>query len=369
MADRPGKGNKPINVQTEDKNWAQQAAIAIAKKKSGKYDKEGKRLDETLLTEKNKPTNPALWSKAKSLARSKFDVYPSAYANGWASKWYKSKGGGWKTVSESNRMPVEEGREAISMEKEYKKHNRLKKKVKRPLAENLDNKFETFMEEHGAGDWGTPKLTNRYKKDTPGQKKKKKLAQEDNVIPRGGLPFGDGIGPTTTQYRPMTSIGYTLSESIENWMNSAKTQHKFIEKYGDLAEEKLIEAAIKLEESGCGSNMNKVRKSVINIKEGLGLGYNDMSPISVQRKQDIEEKSEIWQTKEGQNPNGGLNDKGRAQYNRDHGANLKRPQPEGGSRRDSYCARSRGQLKMWPKAARNPNSRLRKARRRWNCKE
>ena len=48
------------------------------------------------LLEENKPTNPKLWSKAKSLERSKFDVYPSAYANGWAAKWYKSKGGGWK---------------------------------------------------------------------------------------------------------------------------------------------------------------------------------------------------------------------------------------------------------------------------------
>ena len=42
------------------------------------------------------PTNPGLWAKAKAAARSKFDVYPSAYANGWASKWYKSKGGGWR---------------------------------------------------------------------------------------------------------------------------------------------------------------------------------------------------------------------------------------------------------------------------------
>jgi hypothetical protein len=45
---------------------------------------------------KPKPTNPALWARAKSAARSKFDVYPSAYANGWAAKWYKSKGGGWR---------------------------------------------------------------------------------------------------------------------------------------------------------------------------------------------------------------------------------------------------------------------------------
>jgi len=54
------------------------------------------------LEEKNKPTNPELWSRAVSLARSKFDVYPSAYANGWAAKWYKSKGGGWRSVNEEN---------------------------------------------------------------------------------------------------------------------------------------------------------------------------------------------------------------------------------------------------------------------------
>jgi hypothetical protein len=56
----------------------------------------------------NKPTNPALWSRAKALARSKFDVYPSAYANGWAAKWYKGKGGGWRKAQmggeESDQM-------------------------------------------------------------------------------------------------------------------------------------------------------------------------------------------------------------------------------------------------------------------------
>ena len=45
---------------------------------------------------KNTPTNKKLWSRAKSLARKKFDVYPSKYANAWASKWYKKQGGGWR---------------------------------------------------------------------------------------------------------------------------------------------------------------------------------------------------------------------------------------------------------------------------------
>ena len=62
---------------------------------------EAKEIQEAIqLLEKNSPTNKKLWSKAKSLARQKFDVYPSAYANAWAAKWYKKKGGGWKALKE-----------------------------------------------------------------------------------------------------------------------------------------------------------------------------------------------------------------------------------------------------------------------------
>ena len=52
----------------------------------------------------NKPNNPALWSKAKSMAKQKFDVYPSAYANGWAAKWYKGKGGSWRKAEYGMEM-------------------------------------------------------------------------------------------------------------------------------------------------------------------------------------------------------------------------------------------------------------------------
>ena len=63
----------------------------------------------------------------------------------------------------------------------------------------------------------------------------------------------------------------------------------------------------------------------------------------------------------------GLTAKGRAKYNRATGSKLKAPQPGGGKRKKSYCARSAGQMKMFPKAAKDPNSRLRQARRRWKC--
>ena len=79
-------------------------------------------------------------------------------------------------------------------------------------------------------------------------------------------------------------------------------------------------------------------------------------------------KSAAWTRKEGQNEKGGLNEKGRKSYEKENpGSDLKPPQPEGGKRRDSYCARSAGQMKKFPKAAKDPNSRLRKARRAWNC--
>ena len=43
------------------------------------------------------------------------------------------------------------------------------------------------------------------------------------------------------------------------------------------------------------------------------------------------------------------------------------PGPKRAARRKSFCARSAGQMKMFPNAAKDPNSRLRQARRRWKC--
>ena len=45
----------------------------------------------------------------------------------------------------------------------------------------------------------------------------------------------------------------------------------------------------------------------------------------------------------------------------------KNPTGKRAARRKSFCARSAGQMKKFPKAAKNPNSRLRQARRRWRC--
>lgn len=58
----------------------------------------------------------------------------------------------------------------------------------------------------------------------------------------------------------------------------------------------------------------------------------------------------------------GLTAKGRAKYNRETGSNLKAPQPEGGSRRDSFCARMGAIAEKSEKG-----SRSRASMKRWNC--
>lgn len=84
----------------------------------------------------------------------------------------------------------------------------------------------------------------------------------------------------------------------------------------------------------------------------------------------MEKRSAAWQRKEGKNPKGGLNEKGRKSYEREHpGSDLKAPQPKGGKRRDSFCARMQGMKEKLTskKTANDPDSRINKSLRAWNC--
>ena len=86
-----------------------------------------------------------------------------------------------------------------------------------------------------------------------------------------------------------------------------------------------------------------------------------------------------WQCKAGKSKSGGLNAKGRASYNRATGGILKAPvttKPSklkkgsnAANRRKSFCARMLGMKKRLTsaKTARDPNSRINKALRKWNC--
>jgi hypothetical protein len=85
-------------------------------------------------------------------------------------------------------------------------------------------------------------------------------------------------------------------------------------------------------------------------------------------------KSPAWTRKEGKDPEGGLNAKGRASYNKATGGNLKPPAPKpktkkDAARRTSFCARMQGmkEKNTGAEAAKDPNSRINKSLRAWNC--
>jgi predicted kinase len=84
---------KPIYNRIGQK-WIQTArALKKARLIKANKNTEGK---VNLFFEENVPTKPEKWDYAVSQAKEKFDVYPSAYANAWASKKYKELGGGWR---------------------------------------------------------------------------------------------------------------------------------------------------------------------------------------------------------------------------------------------------------------------------------
>jgi hypothetical protein len=140
--------------------------------------------------------------------------------------------------------------------------------------------------------------------------------------------------------------------------------------------------------------INEVKKPTGDLKNACWKGYTAVGmkdkggrkvPNCVPEEyvldvEQIDEKSAAWQRKEGKNPSGGLNAKGVASYRRENpGSKLKtavttkpsklKPGSKAANRRKSFCARMGGMKKRLTsaKTARDPNSRINKSLRKWNC--
>lgn len=116
------------------------------------------------------------------------------------------------------------------------------------------------------------------------------------------------------------------------------------------AQHRLMEAAAHTK-GGFGGVPQKVGKEFAKADEGKKLAKGGVS-LAIGR-------GEKLPTKQG----AGLTAKGREKYNRETGSNLKAPQPEGGSRKDSFCARMSGVVKH----ASGDAPRAKASLKRWNC--
>lgn len=125
---------------------------------------------------------------------------------------------------------------------------------------------------------------------------------------------------------------------------------------------------------------SKLMKAALNIPKG----YHVMPDGSIMRDSDHKMKkggsTPAWQRKEGKNPSGGLNAKGVASYRKANpGSKLKTavtkkpsqldPDSKDAKRRKSFCSRMSGMKKKLTsaKTANDPNSRINKSLRKWNC--
>jgi Domain of unknown function (DUF6321) len=214
------------------------------------------------LEEKNVPTSPEKWARAKAAAKAKFAVYPSAYANGWASKKYKAMGGGWRSTKEEVEL-------------------------------------------------------------------------DESATAKSGIVQTDVYG--------------------------SKAYHA------------------KCMEKGCdwkSKRYDRIKQAQDAAKKHAQTHFGNTA-----MKEEIElDETAAWQRSAGKNPEGGLNRKGIASYRREHpGSKLSmavttkpsklKKGSKAAKRRKSFCARMSGMKRRLTsaKTARDPNSRINKALRKWNC--
>ncbi len=158
-----------------------------------------------------------------------------------------------------------------------------KSKADRRFEQMLGENYRDFSKNKrkilvgGAGNWATNKLTDRYKKDTPGQfpgktiqmgyfqYNEEKKPKKNKVKVFGNLPkFGDRLGPTYTSAKNPSFVGDITSDQnvfipnepnqnwspIDRWAMREETRKRFKARYGKLAEQKIKETANKLRNEG-----------------------------------------------------------------------------------------------------------------------
>lgn len=198
-----------------------------------------------------------------------------------------------------------------------------------------------------------PRLVPSTKRLPPATKK---------LPPSGGVPDGSRGETKTLGQRARKNpalksalIKKRMNEGFSDWREDLLIE---VNKDGEKKKEKVIDV------------MKGKNKIIINpdIKEELSSKERAISSLS--EKLNILEGA-AWTRKEGQNKHGGLNEKGRKSYERENpGSDLKAPSKKvGNPRRASFCARMQGMKKKLTssKTANDPNSRINKSLRAWNC--
>jgi hypothetical protein len=311
-----------------------------------------------IISEKNVPTSPEKWARAKAAAKSKFAVYPSAYANGWASKKYKAMGGGWKSVNEE--VDITEKNDSHTHAAHYEDPktgewtgmNLLIAKDDDDAIRQANEKCKegcrlTKVERH---------ITVKEEVEQIDELKKSTVfswLKQQPVVPekKPGMSRKDHNKKIKTSSKSWNRA----LDRLAGYKPTSEMKNEEVEYLFDIIEE-MVEAAA----------------SEYNIDSELL--WDRLESVS---DEDLIEESAAWQRKAGKDPKGGLNRKGIASYRRENpGSKLSmavttppsklKPGSKAANRRKSFCARMGGMQGAMKKPNGEP-TRKALALRKWNC--
>ena len=344
----------------------QQSKSGAAKPTYVPTDKPKKKMkEENQITEADKKgkgsgTKDACYHKVKS----RYSVWPSAYASGALVKCRKVGAANW---GNSKKEEFEGNISYTSfMEKCWKGYE--KKGMKTMFGKRYPNcvkKEETEIEE------GRMSSSNDMQSKMYADKNKsgKKMSDDEIKKEKGGSDFLARIKAAKEKMKTEgSSYGIYKGDgkpkgAMANFGDDKKKKKKSYEEFQQECWKTHKQVGYK--KKGGKMVPNCVPKNEeVEITDVKKLSEDDMKGMSVKSGHKRPTKS-----------GAGMTAKGIAAYRRRNpGSKLKgavtgkvKKGSKAAKRRKSYCARSAGQMKKFPKAAKDPNSRLRQARRRWKC--
>jgi len=337
-AKQPGQTTKPkcgsskmkrnLNKKEED------AAFRRKNKQDPNPNRKGKAINvKTESTQIHEGEKDACYHKVKS----RYSVWPSAYASGALVKCRKVGAKNWGNKSKKEEFDMKvKGFQDFQAEC-WKTHKKVGMKMKggklvndcRPKNEEVQ--VDEAKVDKGRSDYGKASIRN-YRRMGPGH---------------------DDPG----MFDPSGKRGKTIEKRREE--HKARRGVKGAKVPAYKREEVEVDEAKK-----CWPGYEKK-----GTQKLFGKTYNRCV-----KKEDLEyvrEKAAAWTRKAGKNQSGGLNEKGRKSYERENpGSDLKAPSKKvGNPRRASFCARMKGMKKKLTskKTASDPDSRINKSLRAWNC--
>ena len=158
-------------------------------------------IDGVSLRESNKPTNPGLWSQAKTLAKNRLPYCSTDCSEGWATKWYNENGGDWQSIEEGkNFFTFIDNLEELNRETIHNYTYRARDNAK---------ELELWGKTYGSSDKDRLKIKNRKK----GMKKALKK-------------LGHNFIEMAQSHNRRREMEKHLSKPLNNWMKDLDNNEK-----------------------------------------------------------------------------------------------------------------------------------------------